>query len=110
MALKTLPPEDFFASRPYLVPEWVGKILDCDPNLHHKLLRILHGKYKSVMMKRKVRLLNEIEAQWLMEKLGIVFEKAYIITKREVAWLRQQNHTLQISVSDLNQSGNQVGS
>jgi len=46
VALRTLSPEDFFKSRPYLVPEWVDRIRDLDGSLHKKLLRILHGKYR----------------------------------------------------------------
>src|SRR6266851_1354583 len=94
-ALRTLTAEDFFASRPYLIPPWVEQIRELDSILYRKLLRILHGKYKSSMMKREVKVLNKRESQWLMEKLGIVFEKAAIITKKEIIWLRQQQSTVQ---------------
>jgi hypothetical protein len=89
-ALRTLTPEEFFLSRPYLVPPQVESIKGLDANLYGKLLRILHGKYKSAMMKRKIKMLNDKENKWLMEKLGIVFERAYIITKKEIVWLTQQ--------------------
>jgi len=106
-ALRTLSPSEFFASRPYLVPPWVEKVMELDPNLYQKMLRILHNKYRSVMMKRKVKTINEKESQWLMEKLGIVFEKASIITRKEVTWLRNRQSQLQ---SKVYKAGNQPGS
>jgi len=114
-ALKTLSPEDFFTSRPYLVPPWVESVRDVDPLLHKKLLRILHGKYRSVMMKRNIKKMNDKESQWLMEKLGIVFEKSYIITKKEITWLRGQHQAAtgqKQKPQDTNsvQSGSQSGS
>lgn len=89
-ALRTLTPEEFFASRPYLVPEFVEDVKTLNPGLHKKLLKTLHGKYKSVMMKRRVRMINEKETTWLMEKLSVVFEKAFIITKKDIEWLRSR--------------------
>ena len=103
-ALRTLSPEDFLTSRPYLVPPWVEGVRAVNPVLHKKLLRTLHGKYKSVMMKRVIKKMSDKEAEWLMDKLGIVFEKAYIITKKEIAWLKQQKQQT-IGV----QSGSRLG-
>jgi len=102
-ALRTLTPEDFFTTRPYLLPEWVVRLKELNLGTYKKLLRIFHGKYKSVMMKRNVKSLSDIETKWLMEKLTIVCEKASIITRREVTWLKQQRE-------QQTQTGNQPGS
>jgi len=87
-ALRTLKPPEFFASRPYLLPEWVDAMRVADAGLYGKVLKTLHGKYKSVMMRRRVQLLNEKEEQWLMEQLQVVMEKRSIMSKREIKWLR----------------------
>ena len=89
-ALRTLTPEDFFASRPYLVPEWLDHVKPLDAMLHKKLLKLLHSKYRSVMMRRRVQFLSEQESQWLMEQLSKAFERAFVITKKEITWLRKQ--------------------
>jgi hypothetical protein len=89
-ALKALTPEEFFASRPYLVPEFVDDVKPLDPMLHKKLLFVLHRKYKSVMKHRHVRMMSEKESDWLLDMLGVVLEKSFIITKREITWLTQQ--------------------
>jgi hypothetical protein len=104
-ALRALTPAEFFKTRPYLVPEWIDRIRDVDEALYRKSLKILHGKYKSVMMKRRVRYINEKQEEWLLEKLGIVIEKAFIISKKELKWLRQQRESQQ----QLKPLGNQLG-
>jgi hypothetical protein len=118
-ALKTLSPEEFFTSRPYLLPEWLDRVKALDANLHLKILKTLHGKYKSVMMKRNVKILSEVEEKWLMEKLTFVVSSASIITRREVAWLKQQQQSQKQSTICLQQErestelvlpGNQPGS
>lgn len=93
-ALRTLTPEEFFRSRPYLVPEWVDRVKPLDASLHHRMLKVMHQKYRMVMMKRRVRYLSERETEWLMDRLQMVFEKASVITKKEITWLR--NRTAQL--------------
>jgi hypothetical protein len=109
-ALRTLSPEDFFASRPYLIPEFVDRVRLLDPGLHKKLLKTLHGKYKSVMMKRVIKKMSDKESQWLMEKLSIVFEKASIITRKEIKWLQQQKDSSRQQKLEQPLNGNQAGS
>lgn len=103
-ALRTLTPEEFFKSRPYLVPEWVDKVKPLDAGLHHKMLKIMHQKYRSVMMKRKVRYLSDRENEWLMDKLQVVFEKATMISKKEITWLRNRQSQLRSKSGSLNGS------
>ena len=92
-ALRTLKPVAFFETRPYLLPEWVDALKLADVGLYGKVLKTLHGKYKSVMMRRRVQLLNEKEEQWLMEQLQVVIEKRSIMSKREIKWLRKNRDT-----------------
>jgi len=114
-ALRTLAPEDFFASRPYLVPEWVEHLREVDANMHKKLLRTLHSKYKSVMMRRRVQLLTNRESEWLMNQLREVFTRSAIITKKEITWLReqkkdtQQPSDLRYQQESLEKAGSQPG-
>jgi hypothetical protein len=97
-ALRGLSAEAFLATRPYLVPPWVEQVREFNPKLYAKLLKTLHGKYRAVMMRRRIQFLNDKENKWLMEKLGVVFEKAFIISRRDIAWL-QQHHQQQTSGS-----------
>ena len=102
-ALRTLKPEEFFASRPYLVPPFVELLKDLPDNSYKNSLKVLHNKYRAVMMRRRIQFLNDKENKWLMEKLGIVFERSYIITKKEIAWLKEHKQ-------QLTQDGSQPGS
>jgi len=106
-ALRTLSPSEFFSSRPYLVPPWVERVKMLDESLHKRLLKILHNKYKAVMMRRRIQFLNEKELQWLMEKLDVMFEKSSKITTKEVTWLRNRKPQLQ---SSSYHGGSQLGS
>lgn len=93
-AMRTLTPEEFFKSRPYLVPEWLERLRHLDPVLHHKLLKPVHDKYRSVMMRRRVRYLSERESSWLMDKMQEVMSKSYRITKKEMIWLKNRQPQL----------------
>ena len=102
-ALRTLKPDEFFASRPYLLPPQVETLKSVKPEMYRKLVRILHGKYKAVMMKRNIKTLSDTETEWLMNKLTFVLGSASIITRREVEWLKEQQQ-------QQTQTGNQPGS
>lgn len=106
-ALKTLTPEEFFKSRPYLMPGWVAKVEALDANLYRKLLKVLHGKLKSVMMRRRVQLLSDAENEWFMNQLQVVFSRAAIVTRKEITWLKNRESQLR---SQMSPSGSQLGS
>lgn len=50
-AMRTLTPKEFFASRPYLVPEWVDGMRKLDRALHREMLMQLHAVYIVLLKK-----------------------------------------------------------
>jgi len=70
-AVTTLTPEEFFSTRPYLVPEiaeWVRKV---DPSLHCKMLAELMSVYRSGIKngRRRFRPLSQRESEMLWAEI-----------------------------------------
>jgi hypothetical protein len=99
-ACRVSTPEEFFASRPYLLPEFVAVVRTIDPVLYRKLLYELRRKYMYTLRARKVKGLKPQERSWLDRQIEIRMLNGDKLSKREVKWL--QNRLTTARQSSLN--------
>ena len=89
-ACRVSTPDEFFASRPYLLPEFVAMVRGFDPVLHGKLLYELRRKYMYALRARKVKGLKPRERSWLDRQIEIRMLNGDKLSKREVKWLQNR--------------------
>ena len=86
-AIKAMSPEDFFSTRPYLVPEVVALLKYNDPAMYHKLLHALIVKYRAVVQHYRLPTITRIEEKWLDTALRDKVSTEHHLNKGEQQWL-----------------------
>jgi len=85
--VRALTAEELFASRPYLVPEFVYAVREADAVLYRKLLVALHGRYKLVIRNHKPPRLRQRDEQWVEAQLKERLTSGrYYISDKENIW------------------------
>src|SRR5258708_4163353 len=83
-------PEEFFASRPYLLPEFVAALRGLDPGLYAKLLFELRRKYMYALRAKKVKGLKPHEKAWLDRQIEIRILNGTRLSRKEIKWLENR--------------------
>jgi len=86
-ALKALTPEDFFTSRPYLVPEIVALLKYHEPDMYRKSLRALSQKYRAVVQHYRIPTISKPEEKWLDIALRDRVANEHFMNTEEQRWL-----------------------
>ena len=89
-AMRTLTPEEFFAARPYLVPERLHFIRKTDPDLYVRLLAELHRKYGYSLSRLKRPKLAKRDEKWLEGQTWDRMLRGDLISTKEREWLQKK--------------------
>jgi hypothetical protein len=89
-AIKSLPPEEFFADRPYLVPPFFCFIKSLEPEIYKKALKELRKRYmKCLRAKFTNRMLN-MNLDWIDRQMEQRIINGYTISDKESECLKRQ--------------------